>query len=272
MASSLLCSSGYGVSHPMSRCFSILDILENPEHDSLFQGFTLRRIEERGIVCDANSTENDVFIVLSGELRVYLSYEGREFTVFTLEPEAVFTTHSKMTVVAKTHSEILVTSLRAFTQAISTVPGLAVPIIASMGQGLANTIGIIEGLVFRDVRHRLIQFLLDLAGERGRRIQTGVLVTVDCNTEDIATLIGSSRQSTSLILNELIKAGYLLRVNRKQFVIRDPDALRALTGAGDLPAPPKWHERPQSAGAPDTGPPRENRPLRKAGGRQRVMP
>ena len=56
----------------MSQCFSIFDILENPEHDSFFQSFTVRKIDEHAIVCDPETQENNVFIVLSGELRVYL--------------------------------------------------------------------------------------------------------------------------------------------------------------------------------------------------------
>ncbi|MDR3435496.1 Crp/Fnr family transcriptional regulator [Telmatospirillum sp.] len=228
----------------MSRCFSIFDILENPEHDSFFQSFTVRKVEERGIVCDANTIGNEVFIVLSGELRVYLSYEGREFTVFTLEPEAVFTTHSSMMVVAKKPSEILVTSIKNFSEALTTIPGLSVSIIASMGRGLANTVRIIEGLVFRDVKHRLIHFLIDLANERGCKVQGGISVTMDYNTEDIATLIGSSRQSTSLILNELIKGGYLLRVSRKQLIIRDLGVLEHQAENNDLPPPLDWDEKP----------------------------
>lgn len=237
-----------GLQLTMSQCFSIFDILENPEHDSFFQSFSVRRIAEQGIVCDENTTENSIFIVLSGELRVFISYEGREFTVFTLESEAVFTTHAKMMVVATKPSEILVTSLRNFEKALKTIPGLSVAIIGSMGRGLGNTVRIIEGLVFRDVKHRLIHFLLDLANERGCKVHGGVSITMDYKTEDIATLIGSSRQSTSLILNELIKGGYLLRVSRKQLVIRDLRRLKSLTESGELS---DWDE--EARAHPDAG-------------------
>lgn len=222
----------------MPQCFSIFDILENPEHDAFFKTFTSKKFEESAVVCDANATENSVLIVLSGELRVYLSYEGREFTVFTLEPEAIFTTHSGMMVVAKQKSEVLFTSLRTFSQALTLIPDLSLQIIASMGRGLANTVRIIEGLVFLDVKQRLIHFLLDLANERGCKVEGGISISMDHNTEDIATAIGSSRQSTSLILNELIKSGHLLRVSRKQLVIRDVQRLKSLTERSDLSSRP----------------------------------
>jgi CRP-like cAMP-binding protein len=103
-----------------------------------------------------------------------------------------------------------------------------------MVRGLANTVRIIEGLVFRDVKQRLIYFLLDLANERGCKVDGGISITTDYNTDDIATVIGSSRQSTSLILNELIKSGLLFRVSRKQLIIRDLRRLKRLTESSDL--------------------------------------
>jgi CRP-like cAMP-binding protein len=217
----------------MFQCFSMLDILENPEHDGFFKSFSVRKLAEREIVCNADTCENSIFIVLSGELRVYLSYEGREFTVFTLEPESVFTTHSKMNVVARKPSEILVTSIKNFQKALIDIPELSRAIFASMGRGLDSTIRIIEGLVFLDVRQRLIYFLIELAEERGYKVQDGTSIILDDNTEDIATVIGSSRQSTSQVLNELIKSGYILRVSRTQIIIRDLVRFKALVGGSE---------------------------------------
>jgi CRP/FNR family transcriptional regulator, carbon monoxide oxidation system transcription regulator len=218
----------------MFQCFSIINILEDPKHDELLKSFTLRKLADQELVCDADTKENNVFIVLSGELRAYLSFEGREFTVFTLEPESVFTTHSKMNVCAKKPSEILVSDIRMFQRAMRDVPELSRAIFQSMGRGLETTIHIIEGLVFLDVRQRLICFLLDTAGERGCKVEDGISITLDYNTEDIATVIGSSRQSTSLMLNELIRGGYLTRISRTQIIVRDLTKLKSLVGSNDM--------------------------------------
>ncbi|MDR3517923.1 MAG: Crp/Fnr family transcriptional regulator [Azospirillaceae bacterium] len=213
----------------MSRCFGIFDILENPEHESFFRSFIPRKFEEQQIVCDCNTTENSVFVVLSGELRVYVSYEGREFTLFFLGPGEVFTTHSKMIVVAKKPSEILVTSLKTFEEALVAIPALSVSIIVSLGRGLGSAVRVIEGLAFRDVKHRLIYFLLEIAKERGHKVDDGIAVTMDYSLEDVATLIGSTRPSTSMMFNELVRDGHVARINRKLIIIRDLKRLQRLT-------------------------------------------
>lgn len=226
----------------MSHCFSLFDVLENPEHDEFFRSFTSRKIREREIVCDANSSENNVFVVLAGELRVYVSYEGREFTLFFLGPGDVFSTHSRMIVEAKKPGEILSTSLDNFKQALVRIPCLSISVIASLCQGLGNVVHVIEGLVFRDVKHRLIRFLVDVAADKGHAVEGGIVVSHDFSTEDIATIIGSTRQSTSLILNKLIKDGYLTRLSRRHLLIRDIDALKAAAENEDE-MPETWKAR-----------------------------
>lgn len=225
----------------MAHCFSIFDILENPEHDDFFRSFDSRRIREKEIVCDANTAENSIFVVLSGQLRVYVSYEGREFTLFFLDPGDIFTTHSKMIVEAKKNGEILCTTIANFKEALNRVPDLSMSVIAGLCRGLGNAVQVIEGLAFRDVKHRLIHFLIDLAAEKGHAVENGIVVNLDCSTEDIATMIGSTRQSTSLILNELIKGGLLTRLTRRHLVIHDMAALKALTGVDEEdPLPVSW--------------------------------
>lgn len=225
----------------MFQCFSIIDILEDPKHDSLLKSFSHRKLADQELLCDADTQKNMVFIVLSGELRAYLSFEGREFTVFTLEPESVFTTHSKMNVSAMKPSEILIADIGMFQRAMYAVPELTRAIFQSMGRGLQTTIHIIEGLAFLDVRQRLICFLLEMASERGCKALDGISITLDYNTEDIAMVIGSSRQFASMMLNDLIRGGYLTRISRAQIVVHDLAKLKALVGSNDLMPWPRHH-------------------------------
>lgn len=210
----------------MFRCFRIGDILENPEYEVLFRRFTSRKFEAKRVIYDRNTDENNVFVVLSGELRAYISYEGREFTLFSLEVGDIFVSHSGMTVETKSASEILVTSMVNFIPVMNAIPEMSQSIIASLCRGLGQGIRTIEGLVFRDVKQRLVRFLVDYAKEYGHPMADGTAVNIDYSTEDIAARIGSTRQSTSQTFNELVRDGYVLRVNRRMIIIRDIETLK----------------------------------------------
>ncbi|HUN81405.1 MAG TPA: Crp/Fnr family transcriptional regulator [Phycisphaerae bacterium] len=214
----------------MVNCFSMFNILENPEYDSFFRTFVSRKFGEKEIVSDANTIENNVFAVLSGQLRVYLSSGGREFTLFFLDPGDVFTTHSKMIVEAKKPTEVFMTNIGNFMEGMTRIPALSVSVIATLCRGLGNAAHVIEGLVFYDVKSRLTSFILDIVDERGHKVDGGTVITLDHSIEDIAAIIGSTRQSASLILNELIRDGHITRLDRRHLVVHRPDALRELTG------------------------------------------
>ena len=78
----------------------------------------------------------------------------------------------------------------------------------------------IESLISKDVKTRLIDFLNDMAEERGRLVGDEVLIEHHLTQKDIGDLIGSSRQTVTTLLNEL-KESNLINFNRRQILIRD---------------------------------------------------
>ena len=82
----------------------------------------------------------------------------------------------------------------------------------------------IELLLCKSVRTRLKEFIKDLAQEYGRPTDGGILVSHSLTQSDIATLIGTSRKSASLTMNELEDEG-LIDFDRKHIFIHHPDQL-----------------------------------------------
>ena len=81
----------------------------------------------------------------------------------------------------------------------------------------------------RDVRRNkharfVVEFLKESAGERGRQVGYETLVKHGLTQQDIANLVGASRQTVTAILNELKKSN-LIHFNRNTILIRDMDKL-----------------------------------------------
>jgi CRP-like cAMP-binding protein len=83
----------------------------------------------------------------------------------------------------------------------------------------------IEVLLFKDVKVRLVELLKDLAKEHGRNRDGGIYISHNLTQSDIASLIGTSRKSASLMLNKL-KEERVIDFDRKHFFI---DSLQKLT-------------------------------------------
>lgn len=82
----------------------------------------------------------------------------------------------------------------------------------------------IDALVFKDARTRIVDFLRDMALERGKKVGYEVMFKNYLTHKDIASLTGTSRQTVTTVLNEL-KDKNLINFDRRRFLIRDLDKL-----------------------------------------------
>jgi CRP-like cAMP-binding protein len=147
---------------------NILSLLSLPENRQYLSRFTRRSFEEKNIVSDKETRRGGIFIVTAGRLRVYLSYEGREFTLLFLEPGDVFSMHSEAIIEARQRSEILLTDIEGFEDILLHIPSVSLTAVALLGKVLMNTTHIIEDLMFRDVKSRLLRFLIELTEQKGQ--------------------------------------------------------------------------------------------------------
>lgn len=201
------------------------DLLHVPEYQALFARFRSKSFSAGAVVSIPHTGQNDVFFVVSGQLRVYLPYEGREFTLCFLDAGDIFTTHTKAFIEAVDESELMLASARVFRGELLNHPEILLAITGVLGEVLSGSWDVIEGLVFHDVKSRLVAYFLSRARETGTF--EGRRVTFDCGLtmEEISMIIGTSRQTTSSLFNTLIRDGDLARTGKTHFLIEDIDRL-----------------------------------------------
>ncbi len=83
----------------------------------------------------------------------------------------------------------------------------------------------IESLVFKDARTRIVEFLEEMAEEKGKKVGYETMFKNHLTHKDIASLTGTSRQTVTTVLNEL-KERNVINFDRRRFLIRDMDLLR----------------------------------------------
>lgn len=212
---------------------NILDQLKQPEYEGFLDEFRQQNFPKGQLISLPGAANNEVFIVLSGRTRVYLAYEDREFTLCYLEEGDIFATHTRAFVEAAKDSSLLLVSAREFGKKVLQFPELSFLMTDILGEVLSSTLDIIDGLIFHDVRHRLIDFILSQAIENGRPTNQGIQFHCDLSIEDIAMLIGTSRQTASSLLNNLIRDGYLAREGRSIYRVLQVQGLQALLNRED---------------------------------------
>ena len=97
-------------------------------------------------------------------------------------------------------------------------------ILAGRRRELENKL---ETLVFRDVTSKLAELLLNLAEEYGVEDSRGTMVALKITHQELANLIGSTRETVSLTLSQF-KRKKLICTEGRKVIISDAESLRAL--------------------------------------------
>ncbi len=192
-------------------------------------GFERRQLAKGTLLATPQAREDRVFLVQSGRLRVYLAGENRELTLSFLEAGDIYTTHTPTYVEAVAASTLWLIDTPAFAQQLASDPGVTPVMMRVLGRMLANAVHLIEDLSFREVPARLARFLLGLVERRGQVCEAGWRVPLELGMEDIASLLGTTRQTVSSLINQWAREGIVSREGRRSLLVHLPEALRALS-------------------------------------------
>jgi CRP/FNR family cyclic AMP-dependent transcriptional regulator len=176
---------------------------------------------------------DSLYVITHGKVKlVRRSADGRESLLSVLGPGEMFgelslfdpgprltsaTTVNDTTLIAL-HNE----DLRLF---ISRHPEVAMQMLAGLARRLRRTNEGLSDLVFTDVPGRVAKALLDLSARFGQPHNTGVRVTHDLTQEELAQLVGASRETVNKALADFAARGWLV-LGAKSVTLLDPDRLK----------------------------------------------
>lgn len=84
----------------------------------------------------------------------------------------------------------------------------------------------LASMLFRNVEARLAEFLVKAAARWGIPEPRGVLIAAPFTHQEMANMIGSTRETVTLTLGELRKKG-IVEIDRRRIVVVDKEALKA---------------------------------------------
>lgn len=199
-----------------------------PEMVARFEQMTVtRRFGRRQQLTFLAGEADAIFILKSGRVKVsYLSEEGREFIVMILGPGQIYSRHSEALATALADTEVWLFSMPNFQRILASDPRIPLRLIRILGRILRRTNNAIRNLAFRKVSSRLINFLLEQEAEASGREKNSTTFELELTHEEIAALIGSSRQTVTSLLHQLAQEG-LIALDHRRVTLLDPQSLKA---------------------------------------------
>jgi len=104
-------------------------------------------------------------------------------------------------------------------------PEVAESLLQALAQRLRRTNDALADLVFSDVPGRVAKALLDLGERFGQSMPDGLHVTHDMTQEELAQLVGASRETVNKALADFASRGWL-RLESRSVVLLDVERLQ----------------------------------------------
>ncbi|WP_041249544.1 Crp/Fnr family transcriptional regulator [Gluconacetobacter diazotrophicus] len=204
---------------------SILDLLERPEAGTLqaaFRAVTFQRGQRLSNLEDTDS----IFIVRTGRLRAFLLAFDRELSLAYLHRGDMFSTHTRVQMEASEVTHLLMARRSAIERISADHPALQHALIHGLARILGQTITLLEDLAFHHARGRIARYILRSAAHAGIGIEGGQVVPLSLGMEDMAALLGTTRQTVSTEFNAMIREGAFSRERRGYLRLGDVALLK----------------------------------------------
>ncbi|MDF0533363.1 Crp/Fnr family transcriptional regulator [Shewanella sp. A32] len=198
------------------------DSFDHTTLTQLFDNCRSRQLRAGEILSFPQDANDQIFYLQRGRLRVYLSYGDKLLTLTLLQAGDIYSSHTRAFVDALDDSCVALCDLRTFSARVGKHPALNGAVTRVLSQTLSGCIDTIENLAFRDVRARLACFLL---GQAPANTADPVRLELQLNTEQMAQMIGTSRQTLSTLLSELQRDGIVKKLQRGQLQLCDRQRL-----------------------------------------------
>ncbi len=175
------------------------------------------RLSRGEVLFHEGDTEDRLYVVVSGKIKLGRSGSaGRENLLAVLGPGQMFGELSvfdpgprSTSATAVTASELRTLEHDELNSWLSHNPEVAQGLLGQLAARLRRANDVVADLVFSDVPGRVAKALLDLASRFGARRDDGIQVNHDLTQEELAQLVGASRETVNKALADFAARGWI---------------------------------------------------------------
>lgn len=179
-------------------------------------------------IVEVDTPGSSLYLVEKGQLKVVLSKGDKEAILSLLKEGDFFGEMSLLDgkersadVVAIRASELYELSREDFLAYIEGHPKALLNILQMLSERLRKADAIISDLTLLDVYGRVARYFLQLAEEEGEESEEGILIHKPPSQQQIAGMLGASRETINRVISEFVKRGIFLKDGRKLIIANE---------------------------------------------------
>ncbi len=191
-----------------------------------------RDVPKGDVLFQEGQTGDHMYVIVEGKVKLgQTSTDGRESLLGVLGPGEMFGELSLFdpgmrtsTATALTDTTVLLMGHDQLKPWLSGRPEVAAALLQALARRIRRTNDAMADLVFSDVPGRVAKALMDLGEKFGEVTPEGLMVTHDMTQEELAQLVGASRETVNKALADFAQRGWI-RLESRQVLIIDVERL-----------------------------------------------
>ena len=197
----------------MLRAIPLFNALSDEDMKLVNEIAVEKRVPKNTVVMSERELGDSLYAIVAGRVKVFIGdEEGREIILKILGPGDFFGEMSLIdkqprsaSVATLDNSVFKVLSHDAFEMALDRAPRIAISVMQALAKRLRDADRKISTLALMDVYGRVAHTLLELAV----KIDGKLMVGEKLSQQDIANMVGASREMVNRILKDLSDRGYI---------------------------------------------------------------
>jgi len=191
------------------------------------------KIAKGSILFKEGDDGEHLYVIVDGKLKLGTSSgDGRENLLSILGPGEMFGELSLFdpgprtsTATAVTDAKLLSLSHEKVIPWLKQNPEVSLQLLTRLSQRLRRTNEAVGDLVFSDVPGRVAKALIDLGDRFGKTTPEGLLVNHDLTQEELAQLVGASRETVNKALADFVQREWI-KLEPRAVLLLDVDRLQ----------------------------------------------
>lgn len=212
------------------------------DRQALYRLGSKRLFDKDAMVFHAGGSSDEVYVLLDGRVKVYeLSKDGKEVILWFCFPGEVFGLaelyggrEREVNAQACSNVEVLAIKTIDLKRYIVQHPQMAMHVIELLGRRLRDLSGMLLNFASDDVTSRLVKLLTRLCSRYGKPLANGILLDIALTHQEMADMIGTSRQTVTSVLSVLRKNG-VLKMEQRSIFLQDLQWIEHITGETPIP-------------------------------------
>lgn len=200
---------------PLSPAQTFLVRLPAADRAQLLELCRSQEVAKGDLIFRAGSPGKNVYFLQDGQVKIYhLSPSGKEVLLWFCFPGDLFGLTElydgrprEVYAQACAHSHVLSIGVDAFQQFIVTHPQAALLVVQVLSCRLRGLSDLVQAMVTSDVAERVIHLITRLHGRTAQGARAAVCADIRITHQEIANMVGATRQSVTSALSMLKRLG-----------------------------------------------------------------